>query len=188
MAGLHLPTRGLTLRLAATALTGALMLAGCTGEPEPPSPSQTSSTSSPSAGPDRPSSTAPEPLQTATEDLDGDASHEPLSPPTWDETSRAAANTTAVAAVGAWARPDLDDDAWWANLAPYLSESGRQTFASIDPAFIPATTITGEAVLENEDSPWLATLLVPTDAGDVRVLLVRDGAQAPWLLERIDPA
>lgn len=159
------------------------MVAGCSNEPVPPSPSQTTSTAT-----DRPTATAPEPQQTATEDLDGDASHEPLSPPTWDETSRAAASTAAVAAVGAWARPDLDYDAWLTNLTPYLRESGRQTFASVDPAFIPATATTGEAVLENEDSPWLATLLVPTDAGDVRVLLVRDGAQAPWLLERIDPA
>lgn len=150
-----------------------------------PEPTGTATSSAASSSP---SSTPPKLPTTGSEDLDGDATHEPLSAPTWDDAARVDVQGAAATAVAAWARPDLDYDAWWSGLSPALSESARQTFGTIDPAFIPATTVTGDAVLEDESSPWLATLLVPTDAGDVRVLMVRDGAEAPWFMERIDPA
>lgn len=112
--------------------------------------------------------------------------------PVWDQASREQAVAAATAAMTAFARPPQGSDpqAWWANLAPLLTPPAQATYASVDPAEVPPTRISGPAVLvepEPGDTAFLATVHVPTDAGRYALLLARTGHDAPWLAEQITP-
>jgi hypothetical protein len=111
----------------------------------------------------------------------------PLPYPTEDTASTAAAATVALEAMTAFAQPAATPEAWWSQLAPFLTAAAQSAYAGTDPAQVPASTITGPAVPGASPSSYLATVTVPTDVGDYDVLLVRDGAGAPWLVERLTP-
>lgn len=111
----------------------------------------------------------------------------PAPAPTWDDTSRSAALSVAETAMQAFARPTLEHDRWWAELAPLLSADARHAYQGTDPAEVPARAVTGRPVLTDEASPYLAPVRVPTDAGRYLVLLSRTGRGEPWLVERITP-
>ncbi len=135
---------------------------------------------------------APEPAATepseATGHGDADADLPVALPsPVDDDAGRQAAEQAATAAVTAFARPDLDAATWWAELEPLLSAGAAVAYEGTDPAEVPATAVTGPARSAPSDSSFLATVLVPTDGGDHAVLLAREGAGAPWLVERITP-
>lgn len=147
-----------------------LAFAGCGEEPEPGTPD-----AAPTAG----TTVAP-----------GDAAASqppPVIPPEDDAASEAAALDTGTQAVLAFARPDLSEELWWAGLAPMLTPTARVAYEGTDPAEIPVREVTGPAGTGPSPSPFLATVVVPTDAGEYAVLLVREGAGAPWLVERIAP-
>lgn len=111
---------------------------------------------------------------------------EPVGPvPTWDAAAEGEATEVAVAAVAAWARPDLGYEQWWAALSPFLSWQAQEAFASVDPALVPASAVSGEAQAEAGESPFLSTVVVPTDVGTVEVLLSRQSAEETWLVESI---
>ncbi|HIZ36387.1 MAG TPA: hypothetical protein H9815_11460 [Candidatus Ruania gallistercoris] len=105
--------------------------------------------------------------------------------PTWDAAAEGEATEVAVAAVAAWARPDLGYEQWWADLSPFLSWQAQEAFASVDPALVPASAVSGEAQAESGESPFLSTVVVPTDVGTVEVLLSRQSAEETWLVESI---
>ncbi|RFU22989.1 hypothetical protein [Geodermatophilus marinus] len=160
-------------RLAAVAaLAGcAAVLAGCGSVRTEPVPDA-----------DRPAATAaPGPGDA------GAALPSALPSPTDDAASDGAALEAARTAVTAFARPRLDPATWWAGLAPLLSPSAAVAFEGTDPAEVPASAVTGPPRAAADDTAYLATVLVPTDTGDLAVLLVREGAGAPWLVERITP-
>jgi hypothetical protein len=115
----------------------------------------------------------------------GDAFPSPLPPPTDDPGSRRSAVEQATAAVTAFARPGVDPETWWAELAPLLSPAALEAYSGTDPAEVPAREVTGPAWPGESASSYLATVFVPTDAGEYAVLLVREGGDAPWLVERI---
>ena len=117
--------------------------------------------------------------------LPGGSLPTPLPPPTHDAGSSDAALAQATAAVTAFARPGLDAQTWWAELAPLLSPAALEAYAGTDPAEVPASAVTGPAWPGESASNYLATVFVPTTAGDYAVLLVREGGGAPWLVERI---
>jgi hypothetical protein len=108
--------------------------------------------------------------------------------PTDDPRSVQAALDTATTVMTAFARPDQTADAWWTALSPLLTPAAATAYSGTDPAEIPASTVTGPAWLGESRSPFLATVFVPTDAGNYVVLLVREDAAAPWLAERITQA
>lgn len=134
---------------------------------------------------------------------------EPVDPtaepsPTWDADARAAALEHATATMTAFARPTADalgdevTERWWAGLAPLLTVSGQQAYAAVDPAEVPPQQVTGEAVLVDDTSAWLARVRVPTDVGDYTLLLVRADPDNPddssadpsvnlWATETITP-
>lgn len=119
-----------------------------------------------------------------------DEDHELESPeavPTWDEASRAEAVEVAGEAMVAFARPALDEATWWRELQPLLSPAAVVAYTGTDPAEVPATQVTGDAVLTDDSSAYLARVDVPTDVGTYAVLLVREGGGEPWLVERITP-
>jgi hypothetical protein len=156
---------------AATALAAALVLGGCAAVPERAQPEPTAASASP----------APEP---------GDAHAAlpaPPAPPTEDDASQQAALDAATAAVTAFARPALDPAQWWTELAPLLSPAAAVAYEGTDPQAVPASAVTGPARPTPSVSGYLSTVLVPTDAGEYAVLLVREGDGSPWLVERFTP-
>jgi len=129
---------------------------------------------------------------------------EPIDPtaepsPTWDADARAAALEHATATMTAFARPagqtpaeQTPAEQWWAGLAPLLTVSGQQAYAAVDPAEVPPRAVTGQAVLVDDTSAWLARVQVPTDVGDYTLLLVRADPSAGssadlWATETITP-
>ncbi|QGU28153.1 hypothetical protein [Microbacterium oryzae] len=107
--------------------------------------------------------------------------------PEWDEASRQAVVDAAVAAMTAFARPSLDADAWWEGVEPLLTADAAQDYAYVDPANVPASAVTGPAVIVDDTSAYLAHVEVPTDAGAYTLILSREDAGSPWLVSRFTP-
>jgi hypothetical protein len=165
-------TRDVGVAPACTSLicTALIALAGCAAFPG----------RSPEA---RPTASAAAPV----DPLD-DVRPSPQRYPTDDPPSVQAALEGGTAVMTAFARPDENADTWWAAVSPLLTPAAETAYSGTDPAEIPASAITGTAWLGQSPSPFLATVFVPTDAGNYVVLLVREDAAAPWLAERITPA
>jgi hypothetical protein len=163
--------RGLQVR-ATTLLTAVLLLAACSAEPR-----QVRSDGASTA-----TATAP----TAPGDADAVGRlPAPLPAPTDDAESQRSALDLATAVVTAFARPELAQEPWWADLAPMLTPAATEAYLGTDPAQVPASAVTGAAWWGESPSSYLAMVFVPTDAGDYAVLLAREGGGAPWLVERI---
>lgn len=176
----------------------ALLLGGCSSTQALPdtdaTPTRTpspaaigSATRAPAASP-----AAAEPEDTdvppGTLDYDTGQALEPVgAEPVWDADARSAATGSAVAVVTAFCHSDLSPADWWAALAPTLSEQAQIDYRYVDPANVPAATVTGAAVLADDTSPVVAVVDVPTDLGTFTVILTRAGDGAPWLAERITP-
>lgn len=107
--------------------------------------------------------------------------------PTWDAAARSEAVQHARTTMAAFARAELSEEQWWSDLAPLLTLSAQDAYSAVDPANVPARQVTGDAVLTDDSSAWLARLDVPTDVGTYELLLARDGATAPWRTEAITP-
>jgi hypothetical protein len=150
--------------------TALIALAGCTAF------SGKSAAARPTASPAAPASPR------------DDVEASPLSYPTDDVASTQAALDAGTAVMTAFAQPDQSADAWWAGLSPLLTPTAATAYSGTDPAEIPASTVTGPAWLGETPSSFLATVFVPTDAGNYVVMLVRDDGAAPWLAERITQA
>ncbi|MFD8242966.1 hypothetical protein ACH4NU_37965 [Streptomyces sp. NPDC017259] len=96
----------------------------------------------------------------------------------------------ASAFVGAWAAgrslsdpTDPDQWAgWYATAGQYCADRCAATLASVDPARVPATRVTGDARV-TYDRDTRHEVAVPTDAGEVSVRLVRDAPTDPWRVE-----
>ena len=119
-------------------------------------------------------------------DVDADLP-DPLAYPSDDTASRAAAVTAAEATMAAFLRVDLDADTWLTGLSEHLSPTARAAYVGTNPLEVPARTLTGPAVYEPSTSAYLATVVIPTDVGDYRLLLSREGQGAPWLTETLTP-
>jgi hypothetical protein len=105
--------------------------------------------------------------------------------PTWDEDSAATATATAITALTLYARPGLDEDAWFAELEPHLSEAAAFAYESVDPSTIEITEVYGAtASAEPDGSPFLAAVQIGTEDGTCTVRLSRVGAGDPWRVER----
>lgn len=88
--------------------------------------------------------------------------------PTAASTPPSDAVTTATRFAAIWTDHQLDRAAWWHALQPLLSPAMARGTASVDPAEIPATAVTGPATVA--DGPGLV-VRVPTDAGGLLVRL-----------------
>lgn len=162
--------------LAAALVVTAAGVAGCSSAPATPDAA--------------PTLTAPAPTGTPHDYHLPDEDQETY--PVWDQASRAQAVTAAQAAMAAFARPPAgtDEATWREGLHPTLTPTAQETYAYVDPAEVPATTVTGAGQLAEPEpgaTAFLATVSVPTDAGTYEVLLARTGGSAPWLAERFTP-
>lgn len=105
----------------------------------------------------------------------------------WTDADRLAAIDAAVAAVTAFARPDLSYEAWWGGLTPHLDDNARRDYAYVTPAVIPARAVIGGGTITDGSSAWVARVAVPTDSGVYEVVVSRAAADGPWLVARFVP-
>ncbi len=171
------------VRTAAAAITVVLAVSGCSADTQ----ARVRAVGAAAA-----STTSPPAPTQAPPDVHGHTDEDEQLPPpervpTWDAASRASAAAAAERAMRSFARPRLDAARWWAQLEPLLSPAAALAYQGTDPANVPARKVTGKPVLVDESSAYLARVKVPTDAGRYVVLLAREGAGEPWLVERITP-
>lgn len=187
--------RAAGLRVLAAAGVSVAAVVGCSAtEADAPAPSVTVTPEEPQSA-DDPStpageemtdedSTTPAPAP-APEHPDPSETGAPL--PTWDAVVTEEAQDQATAFMRAFARPDLSREDWYAGIAGFLSADAQEKYTTVDPRNIPATALTGEAVLADDSSVFLAVVEVPTDAGDFAVTLSRSEAGEDWTVERAEP-
>lgn len=142
------------------------------------------------AVPDATTATAATPATAAPATVDGpndvEMSAQPAPVlPTQDAASSAAAVDLAQRAMTAFARPTLNADTWFADLAPLLTPSARAAYTGTDPAEVPTRAVTGPGRAAESPSAFLADIVVPTDVGNYRLLLSRESGDADWLVETI---
>lgn len=159
---------------AAALAAAALLLAGCGNFADaaagPSADRSTAATSTPSATP----SATP---------MDTGDSEPPL--PTTETPGAWPALDVAVAAMTAYINHGVDPDGWFAGLTRWLSPEARAAYVRTDNALIPARLLIGTPSVTTQTN-YLATVLVPTDAGTYQVLLSRK-ADSSWQVERFTP-
>ena len=169
-----------TLAVAAGVLV-AVATACSTQQVQPTSGRPTSTVVPPSSLPAAPSA--------VPEQLDDGSTMPPPSPPTLaaDAVSRAAAAEAATTAMRLFARRDVDAPTWWSDLAPVMSARAAQDYRYVDPGNVPATKVTGRAKVVSQDTPSVARVSVPTNAGVYLLILSRTQEDPQWLVERFTP-
>lgn len=160
----------------ATMAVLAVALAGCSANEEPKDV--------PSASASTPNFSNLTPLPTGLLDEDTRETYMPRSVATWDAASREAAVKAGEEAMGLFARPTLDQKTWWDEISPLMNDVARKDYAYVQPNSIPANKVTGPGKLIEEDSAYVATIEVPTNAGAYGVILNRADADSPWKIAR----
>lgn len=141
---------------------------------------------SPSVVPARPSPPASA-MPAAVASGDASAATDALSVDPADEDPSAAAADSAAAFVAAWARPDLDADAWAAGVRPLVTTDLWSTGLNMTvPSSTPAVTVRGEP-RQVAMNPEGAVLDVPTTGPWVRVHVVHVPAEGKWLVSDVEP-
>ncbi|MFK4637217.1 hypothetical protein [Paenarthrobacter histidinolovorans] len=107
---------------------------------------------------------------------------------TWDAAAEKTVKDTAAKAMALFARPDVPETTWFADLAPHLAPDYAEDAKYIDPARVPIRKITdGPAISRDAGNPMTVTATFATDAGRWTMLLHRSGQQQPWLITAISP-
>ena len=106
----------------------------------------------------------------------------------WDQASKDEAVKVAEDAMADFARPDMDEKQWANDLARWLTPQATADYSSVDPANIPASSVTGPATLTvDETNGYGVIATVPTNAGTYTLQLLRTGRDAPWKVNRLTP-
>jgi hypothetical protein len=108
--------------------------------------------------------------------------------PVWNEAAENAARSVAMLAMNDFARVDRDADAWSNALARWLTPQAASDFVDTDPAEVPVMEVIGPPKLVVDlNNGFGVTAIVPTDAGEYTVRLLRQSAEHPWKVTRIAP-
>jgi len=150
-----------------TLTTNHAPLAGANPMPSPPAPSIPSADPSSPAGATVPGTTPPTSV---------------------DSGVRASESVTRVATAfaQAWSSSSRSQQEWTRGIQPFVTPALAAGVAQTDPARVPATKVTGEAVLLTA-SATSAQVRVPTDGGSIVVTLKRAGS-GPWQVSDVAPA
>ena len=106
----------------------------------------------------------------------------------WDQAGKDEAVKVAQDAMADFARPGVDEKQWAYDLARWLTPQATADYSSVDPANIPASSVTGPATLTvDEANGYGAAAAVPTNAGTYTLQLLRMGKDAPWKVNRLTP-
>ena len=92
----------------------------------------------------------------------------------------------ATAFAKAWSSSGRSQQEWTRGIQPFVTPALAAGLARTDPARVPATKVTGEAVLLTA-SATSAQVRVPTDGGSIVVTLKRAGS-GPWQVSDVAPA
>jgi hypothetical protein len=92
----------------------------------------------------------------------------------------------ATAFATAWSSSSRSQAEWNKGIEPFVTSDLADGLAQTDPAHVPATKVTGEAVLLTSSS-HSAEVRVPTDGGSIVVTLQRESTD-PWLISDVAPA
>jgi hypothetical protein len=92
----------------------------------------------------------------------------------------------ATAFAKAWSSSGRSQAEWNDGIRPLVTSDLAKGLAQTDPAHVPATKMTGEAVLLTS-SGHSAEVRVPTDGGSIVVTLIRKSSDA-WLISDVAPA
>lgn len=173
--------------LVVTVAAVAAVLGAC-GQDQPatdPGPAATASQQAPTRSPDR-SATATPAASSAPASVD-DGATDDTAPGGPDAPAAAQALTRATATMRAFARTDLNQDAWWAGVRGYFTPAAEPIYKSTDVQNVPVHQITeGSAKLLPGATPYRAEVAVGTDNGIYTVTLIR--ADGDWLVDRTEPA
>ena len=106
----------------------------------------------------------------------------------WDQASKDEAVKVAQAAMTDFARPKVEEKQWANDLASWLTPQATADYSSVDPANIPASSVTGPATLTVDEANGFGVIAaVPTNAGTYTLQLLRSGKDAPWKVNRLTP-
>jgi hypothetical protein len=105
-----------------------------------------------------------------------------------DSGTRASESVTRVATAfaQAWSSSSRSQQEWTRGIQPFVTPALGAGLAQTDPARVPATKVTGEAVLLTA-SAASAQVRVPTDGGSIVVTLKR-AASGSWQVSDVAPA
>jgi hypothetical protein len=92
----------------------------------------------------------------------------------------------ATAFAQAWSSSGRSQQEWTRGIQPFVTPALAVGLAQTDPARVPATKVTGEAVLLAA-SATSAQVKVPTDGGSIVVTLSR-ASSGPWRVSDVAPA
>lgn len=159
----------------------ALALSGCSAavEPTPSAPAQDSSALTPSPDP-VPGAAMPSPdpdPSVAPQDSEADVAVDAV----------IKSSVLARDVMGKFCRPSVDATTWINDLYPHLTGAAGEAYATVDPANIPCTAVTGEPRLIDGDASFTMLIGVPTDGGEYRLYVHRAETTDPWLVEQITP-
>lgn len=93
----------------------------------------------------------------------------------------------AAAFAQAWSSSSRSQQEWTHGIQPFVTPALAAGLAKTDPARVPATKVTGEAVLLTA-SATSAQVRVPTDGGSIVVTLKLAAASGPWQVFDVAPA
>lgn len=143
--------------------------------------------SRPAAAPAAPSTSASTQQTTSASPSPGPTSTtaSTSAPSTFGPVTKQSATAAAFAFVRAWSSDGASRDAWYAAMERWASPELLRSLASTDPAQVPADRVTGGARLVSS-ARTSATVVVPTDGGDVLVTLSASGGG--WKARDIAPA
>ena len=109
----------------------------------------------------------------------------PTSAPSWPRGSESVTRL-ASAFARAWSSSGRSQQEWTAGIQPFVTPALAAGLAQTDPARVPATKVTGEAVLLMA-SASSAEVRVPTDGGSIVVRLI-SASSGPWQVSDVAPA
>ena len=92
----------------------------------------------------------------------------------------------AFAFAQAWSSSGRSQQEWTAGIQPFVTPALAAGLAQTDPARVPATKVTGEAVLLMASASF-AQVRVPTDGGSI-VVTLKQGPSGPWQVSNVAPA
>jgi len=184
--------RLLAVVAAVAALLAFGVIRGLTSDPEPPAAAASATTLSGSSAPASrgtaapPTSSSPPPtLATSASTTTPPVVFPEGAPPAAAGDLTAAAAATAEAFVAAWASTSgVTPQQWLDGLAPLTTPRFLDRLATVDLANVPATTVTGPAAVVHVDDQF-ASVLVPTDSGNVDVALV--AVPPVWQVTGLEP-
>ncbi len=186
--------RGTLVRVTGAVAVVIAVAAGCTNT-APQSPTPTATATAEVEGEEEPAPSSPSATNHAVPEERTEADPSPQPPahpdptdsgaplPTWDPATQDRAEAQALAFVRAFLRTDLPRDDWYVGIRGFLSEDAQEKYTTVNPRNVPNAEVTGEAVLVDSSSAFLAGVEVPTAAGVFAVTLSRSEVGESWVVE-----